>query len=87
VRVLQDSLLRAMAISMRPDSPDMFLIDVQPDQTDGVRTFLRALGGTGEPTLIPVLRARITAIRGSETSLDSYEDVRSRGGGSAASTS
>ena len=81
VRVLQDSLLRAMAISMRPDSPDMFLIDVQPDQTDGVRTFLRALGGTGEPTLIPVLRARITAIRGSETSLDSYEDVRSRGGG------
>ena len=34
-----------------------------------------------EPVLIPVLRARITAIRGRETTLDSYEDVRGRGGG------
>ena len=81
VRVLQDSLLGAMAISMRPDSPDMFLIDVQPDQAEGVRAFLRASGSTGEPVLLPVLRARITAIRGKETSLGSYEDVRGRGRG------
>jgi len=66
---------------MRPDAPDMFLIDVQPDQADGVRAFLRAPGAADNPTLIPVLRARITAIRGGEISLDSYEDVRERGGG------
>jgi putative ABC transport system permease protein len=81
VRVLQDDLLRAMAITMRPDSPDMFLIDVQPDQADSVRAVLRAPGGAGDPTLIPVLRARITAIRGKETTLGSYEDVRGRGHG------
>jgi len=81
VRVLQEDLLRAMAVSMRPDSPDMFLIDVQPDQADGVRAFLRGPGAPGEATLIPVLRARITAIRGRETALDSYEDVRNRGRG------
>jgi len=81
VRLLQDDLLRAMAITMRPGSPDMFVIDVQPDQAEGVRAFLREAGTGGEPTLIPVLRARITAIRGKQTTLDSYEDVRGRGRG------
>ena len=81
VRLLQDDLLRAMAVTMRPESPDLFLIDVQPDQADGVRTFLRMRNPGAEPVLIPVLRARITAIRGRDTTLDSYEDVRGRGGG------
>jgi putative ABC transport system permease protein len=81
VHLLQDTLLRAVAIGMRPDAPDMFLIDVQPDQADGVRAFLRAAGASDGPALIPVLRARITAIRGTETTLDSYDDVRGRGRG------
>jgi putative ABC transport system permease protein len=83
VRVLQDDLLRAIAINMRPDTPDMFLIDIQPDQAEGVRAFLRgAEGGHGDDAnLIPVLRARITGIRGKETRLDSYEDVRGQGSG------
>jgi putative ABC transport system permease protein len=59
----------------------MFLIDVQPDQADGVRAFLREATPGGDPVLIPVLRARITAIRGNATTLDSYEDVRGRGRG------
>jgi putative ABC transport system permease protein len=59
----------------------MFLIDVQPDQAEGLRESLRVPGATGDPVLIPVLRARITAIRGSETTLESYEDVRGRGRG------
>ena len=81
VRGLQDTLLRALAINLRPDMPDMFLIDVQPDQAEGVREFLRAAAPSGDPVLIPVLRARITAVRGKVTTLDSYEDVRGRGGG------
>ena len=81
VRLLQDDLLRAMAVTMRPESPDLFLIDVQPDQADGVRAFIKTLDPGVEPVLIPVLRARITAIRGRATTLDSYEDVRGRGGG------
>ena len=81
VRVLQDTLLRAFEVNMRPDTPDMFLIDVQPDQAEGVRAFLRAGATAGDPILIPVLRARITAIRGRETTLETYEDVRGRGGG------
>jgi len=83
VRVLQDGLLTALALNTRPDSPDMFLIDVQPDQAEGVRAFLRGTVSRpgGEPALIPVLRARITGLRGQELVLDGYEDVRARGGG------
>jgi putative ABC transport system permease protein len=81
VRLLQDDLLRAAAVTLRPGSPDMFLIDVQPDQVDGVRALLREAVTGPAPVLIPVLRARITAIHGRETRLDSYEDVRGRGRG------
>ena len=58
----------------------MFLIDIQQDQVDGVRAFFRERGDRREPRLIPVLRARVTAVRGSETNLESYADVRGRGG-------
>jgi len=36
--------------------------------------------GIAEPRLIPVLRARVTAVRGSAINLESYADVRGRGG-------
>lgn len=81
VRLLQDDLLRAAAVTLRPGSPDMFLIDVQPDQVDGVRALLRETLPGPAPELIPVLRARITAIQGRQTRLESYEDVRGRGRG------
>jgi putative ABC transport system permease protein len=81
VRLLQDDVLRAAAVTMRPGSPDMFLIDVQPDQVEGVRAMIRESATGSEPVLIPVLRARITAIRGRETHLEGYEDVRARGRG------
>jgi putative ABC transport system permease protein len=81
VRLLQDDLLRAAAVTLRPGSPDMFLIDVQPDQVDGVRALLRDAVTGPAPVLVPVLRARITAIHGRETRLDGYEDVRGRGRG------
>jgi len=83
VRALQENLLSAFQVEVRPDTPDMFLIDVQPDQADAVRAFLARpdVGVRGEPRLIPVLRARVTGVRGRQVSLEGYEDVRGRGGG------
>jgi putative ABC transport system permease protein len=59
----------------------MFLLDVQQDQVDGMQTMLKAWQqpGTPEPRLLPVLRARVTGVRGQEVSLENYEDVRGRG--------
>lgn len=78
VRLIQTSLLDAIRIQIAEDSPDMFLIDVQPDQREAlVRTVTAA--GAQAPKLVPVLRARVTGVRGQLVNLESYEDVRGRG--------
>ena len=58
----------------------MFLIDIQRDQVDGVRA-LPASGRTpsAAAALIPVLRARVTGVRGRDVNLENFEDVRGRG--------
>jgi putative ABC transport system permease protein len=58
---------------------DMFLVDIQQDQVDGVRRFVQSSLGI-DPRLIPILRARVTGVRGQQTNLDSVSDVRRRGG-------
>jgi putative ABC transport system permease protein len=77
VRGLQSNLLQEFSIDLQRGGPDMFLIDVQQDQAPGVAAFLDARASG--PRLIPVLRARVTGVRGQETTLDSYDDVRGRG--------
>ena len=81
VRALQSNLLDEFAVTMQEGGPDMFLVDIQQDQVDGLRGFLRERlpAGTPEPRLIPVLRARVTGVKGSEVNLESYRDVRGRG--------
>jgi putative ABC transport system permease protein len=77
VRALQSNLLDQFTIGLERSGADMFLVDIQQDQVEGVRTFVKSATGR-EPRLIPVLRARVTGIRGSETNLESYADVRGR---------
>ena len=80
VRSLQASLLREFSVEVAQDAPDMFLLDIQRDQVDGVRAFLAdPAHGAGQSRLIPVLRARVTGVSGRETNLESFEDVRARG--------
>jgi putative ABC transport system permease protein len=59
VRSLQANLLSDFTMQSGKDAPDMFLIDVQPDQRDRLASFLDAQNGSAPgPNLIPVLRAR-----------------------------
>lgn len=78
VRLLQANILRELALEVREGSPDMFLIDIQRDQIDGV---LKLVGRAAResPRPIPVLRARVTAVQGRNVTLDDYDDVRGRG--------
>ena len=81
VRALQANLLQDFELQVGENAPDMFLMDIQPSQRDGVSTLIdHANGALPAPKLIPVLRARITAVRGRDVNLESYEDVRGRGG-------
>jgi putative ABC transport system permease protein len=81
VRALQGNLLRDFELQMGEDSPDMFLMDIQSAQRDGMIALVdRENGEDPGPKLIPVLRARITGVRGRDVNLESFEDVRGRGG-------
>ena len=80
VRAMQTNLLREFAIDLSDQAPDMFLIDIQQDQAGPVESFLSPrIAPAPPPRLLPVLRARVTAVRGREVSLERLEDVRGRG--------
>jgi putative ABC transport system permease protein len=78
VRALQDNLLSEFSVELQESGADMFLVDIQQDQVDGVRSFLQERAKV-DPRLIPVLRARVTGVRGREVNLESFSDVRGRG--------
>lgn len=75
---LQTNLLAEMDLSRRTSLPNMFLIDIQPDQKQGVEELITR--ATGErPKLIPTVRARIYAINDRAVDLDEGEMRRDRG--------
>ena len=78
VRAMQTNLLGNFDRELRDDAPDMFLIDIQQDQADGVRAVLASAAGE-TPQLIPVLRARITGVAGRRVSFDSPSEARRAG--------
>ena len=81
VRTLQANLLRDFSVQVGNDAPDMFLIDVQPAQRERVAALLDEQNGAAPaPHLIPVLRARVVGVEGRELNLESFEQVRGRGG-------
>ena len=80
VRGLQANLLRDFAVQVGPDAPDMFLIDIQRDQSERLAMFLDQANGAGAPPkIMPTLRARVVGVEGRDVSLDSYQQVRGRG--------
>ncbi len=78
VRVLQANLLTELDLERRSGGADMFLIDIQQDQLQPMRTLL-AQRSERPATLIPVLRARVTGVSGREVNLEGLEDVRGQG--------
>jgi putative ABC transport system permease protein len=78
IRGVQSNLLREFALEAGPNTPDLFLIDIQADQVAGIQRFLTERTGH-QPRVLPVLRARITQVRGKAVTLDTVEDVRGRG--------
>jgi putative ABC transport system permease protein len=80
IRSLQQSLLSEFSVQVAQDAPDMFLLDVQRTQVDGVRAFLAdPANGASQAQLIPVLRARVVGVTGRETNLETADDVREKG--------
>jgi putative ABC transport system permease protein len=79
VRVLQANLLDAFSTEVGEASPDLVLIDIQPDQVESLAS---AVGPyvRQPPRIVPLMRARITAVQGRRVRLASVEEVRRHGG-------
>jgi putative ABC transport system permease protein len=80
VRALQENLIAEAVIDVREGAADLFVIDIQSDQAQGVTELLGAAAAAGTaPKLVPTLRARVTGVRGREVNLEGFADVRGRG--------
>jgi putative ABC transport system permease protein len=78
MQLVQDRLERELAHAVPLDAPTVFLVDVQPDQDEGVRALLTG-GGAERVDDVPVVTARLAAIDGTDVSeLSSRPNAPSR---------
>lgn len=78
VQTLQVNLLDEFDVARRGQLPNMYLIDVQKDQVEGVRELIEKTTGA-RAELIPTVRARIVQVNGREIDLDAENVRRERG--------
>jgi putative ABC transport system permease protein len=81
VRALQNNLVSEFLVDFDRSGADLFLVDVQQDQVEGVREIVTAGqdAGAAPPRLVPVLRARVVGIRDRDAELEGFGDARGRG--------
>lgn len=78
IQSLQQNLLREFSFATDSRVPDLFLIDVQADQAEGVAQLIEETTGK-HPELVPTVRARIAAVNSQEVDLDAGEIRQERG--------
>jgi putative ABC transport system permease protein len=60
-----------------PDAPNRFIINIQPDQRDGLAAFFAA-NGLAAPDILPMIRGRLVAINDRPVDPDDYVDQRTK---------
>ena len=76
--LVRGDLLQGWESKLPPETPNRFLVNVQPDQIEAVQAFFRR-HGLPQPDLQPMVRGRLVAINERAISGDSYPDSRARG--------
>ena len=77
--VVRGDLMNAWRLSTPPDAPNRFIINIQPDQREGVAGQI-AKAGVADPVLFPMIRGRLVAVNGDAITADTYRnDDRARG--------
>jgi putative ABC transport system permease protein len=75
--LVRGDLLRNWRASLPPDAPNAFLINVLPDQVDGVRALLRRELHV-DATLLPMVRGRLVEVNGAPFITAKLPDERAR---------
>ncbi len=75
IRGIQTNLLEQFAVELREDAPDLFFIDIQPDQKGTLEERARRRGAS-TVKLVPVLSGRVVRVEGQRLRLGTYQEVR-----------
>lgn len=75
--VVRGDLMRSWRASLPPDAPNHFVINVLPEQVDGVRSAMREIGGP-DTELYPMVRGRLVAVNGAPLDTRQFESPRAR---------
>ncbi|GAB3443086.1 FtsX-like permease family protein [Massilia solisilvae] len=75
--VVRGDLMKAWQVSLPPDAPNRFIINIQPDQKQAVARQIQD-AGVANPVLYPMIRGRLTAVNGQPVTPQTYtnEDAR-----------
>ena len=77
VTVVRQDLLASWQNKLPPETPNQFLVNIQPQQVEPLRAFFAARG-YADLSLVPMTRARLTGLRGEAVTADSFEDPETR---------
>jgi len=75
--VVRGDLMQNWRASLPPDAPNTFVINVLPDQVDGVRAAMKSATGI-DTVLYPMIRGRLVAVNGKRLDTAQYADTRAR---------
>ncbi len=75
--LIRGDLLQSWQATLRPDSPNRFLINIQSDQVQPLSAFFAARG-IAQPALFPMVRGRLVAINERAVSSADYAEERAR---------
>lgn len=75
--MVRTDLLDGWRRTLPPDAPNTFLINIQPDQREGVAAQLRQ-AGVASAELLPMIRGRLVAINQKPVRVEDYTDERAR---------
>jgi putative ABC transport system permease protein len=71
--IVRDDLWEQWRVGLPDDTPNHFLINIQPDQLDDVEAHFEQ-SGLPPPTMTPIVRARLIGINGRAVAPDDFED-------------
>ena len=75
--LVRNDLFRQWTAHLPADAPNQFLINIQNDEVDAMRTFLTARAGVA-PQFYPMVRGRLVSINGAAVVPENYTDQRAR---------
>ncbi|MCB5187721.1 FtsX-like permease family protein [Methylobacillus caricis] len=75
--IVRGDLLHSWQQSLPEDAPNRFIINIQPDQIEGIKQFFNQ-AGLAQVEIFPMIRARLLEVNAKPINLDDYKDDRAR---------